>query len=376
VSPPDPLTGLVTRAGLLDRLRLDLSADSGARIGLVCLDLDGFKQVNDRYGHDAGDEVLRGLSTRLTGLVRADDVVARLGGDEFAVLVRAAGRGYDLAAVARRMRDALAQPYRVPPHGDLVECSASVGFARVDAPAQGGSLDPDVSAAALLRAADQAMYAAKGAPGPAVVDAQAPARGVRLLPVRHLDDGRLLRLAARPSAPLPADTWLSTVLRVALDAAAPVPVSLPLAAEHCLSAAAAHRLVHEIEAHGLAPNALAVEVGPPAGRGPTATDGRAVLADAGVAVVLADAAGRWPAWSLVDLRPDEVVLDGWVLSRATDDAAAHAAAAGFVAFATAVTVPVTADLTVDRSGTRLASSVGCRAAVLAAVAPQTKRLAS
>jgi diguanylate cyclase (GGDEF)-like protein len=375
VSPRDALTGLVTRDGLLRRLRDDLGADPGASVGLVVLDLDGFKQVNDRYGHDAGDEVLRGSSARLTRLVRADDVVARLGGDEFAVLVRSPGHGDELAAVAWRVRDALALPHPVPPHGDLVACSASVGFARADVPQPGVSLDPERRAAALLRAADQAMYAAKGSPGPAVVDAQAPARQVRLLPVWHVDDGTLLRLAARPAAPLPADTWFDAVLRASRATAAPVPVSLPLAAEHCLPQAAARRLVAAIEAYGLPAGSVAVEAHPPARVGATDLEGRGVLAAAGVPLVLSDAVRGWPAWSLVDLQPDEVVVDAPTIGAAARDPAAHAAAAGFVALASAVGVPATADLVHHTAMGALAVALGCRAVMRPGSGWQTPRLA-
>ncbi len=86
----DALTGLLNRAGLRDLI------DRGSElpvIGALYLDLDGFKEVNDRYGHHAGDELLAVVATRIRHAVRSDDVVSRIGGDEFVVLLRSLPRG-------------------------------------------------------------------------------------------------------------------------------------------------------------------------------------------------------------------------------------------------------------------------------------------
>ena len=148
----DALTGLPNRALLNDRLELAVrhAVACGRPGGLLMLDLDRFKEVNDTLGHHHGDLLLREVSRRLTELVGPDDVVARLGGDEFAVLLPAA----DLPAVtalAERIRLALTRPAELE---DLaVSVEASIGA--VVFPGHGDT------AAELLRHADIAMYTAK-----------------------------------------------------------------------------------------------------------------------------------------------------------------------------------------------------------------------
>jgi len=146
----DPLTGLANRGLLEERLRAALSRDArtGGGTGVLFLDLDGFKAVNDRYGHDAGDAVLRGVAGRLAAAVRPSDTVARLGGDEFVVLVEAAEVG-DLAPVERRLRAAVTAPVEVRGSGPV-----SVGVSVGTAWSGGGEDDPRT----LLRRADEAMY--------------------------------------------------------------------------------------------------------------------------------------------------------------------------------------------------------------------------
>jgi diguanylate cyclase (GGDEF)-like protein/PAS domain S-box-containing protein len=152
----DPLTGLANRALLEERLRAALSRDAragrtGVGTGVLFLDLDGFKEVNDTAGHDAGDAVLRAVARRLVAGVRPSDTVARLGGDEFVVLVEQADPA-DLAPLAARLRRSVGQPVEVPGAGE-VRVGTSVGSAWC----AGGELD----ARALLRRADEAMYADK-----------------------------------------------------------------------------------------------------------------------------------------------------------------------------------------------------------------------
>jgi diguanylate cyclase (GGDEF)-like protein/PAS domain S-box-containing protein len=145
----DPLTGLANRGLLEERLRAVLARDgrTGETTGVLFLDLDGFKAVNDDHGHLVGDSVLRTVAARLVAGVRPSDTVARLGGDEFVVLVEAATED-GVAALVHRLQDAVAAPMAI---GDLdLKVGVSVGVAL----SVGGLLEP----ATLLARADRAMY--------------------------------------------------------------------------------------------------------------------------------------------------------------------------------------------------------------------------
>lgn len=140
----DPLTGLANRRSLLDALTERL--DNRVPTSVLFLDLDGFKDVNDRAGHEAGDELLKQVAARLTRLSRNDDLVARLGGDEFVVLARP-----DYAAgVAERIHQHLAEPYALG--DDDVPVTVSIGIATANETDGPGPV---------LDRADQAMYEAK-----------------------------------------------------------------------------------------------------------------------------------------------------------------------------------------------------------------------
>lgn len=149
----DALTGLPNRHAL--DLLLDhhgeRSRRHGDRLSLMFLDLDGFKAVNDGHGHEAGDELLRQVATRLKACVRASDVVARVGGDEFVVLVVQPGGEERTRALARRIVADVARPYRI----GQAECrvTTSIGIATHRAGA--------VDVADMMRRADAAMYRAK-----------------------------------------------------------------------------------------------------------------------------------------------------------------------------------------------------------------------
>ncbi len=146
----DGLTGLPNRTALLDQLQQALDTRS-ARIGILFIDLDGFKTVNDSLGHHTGDELLREVATRLRHAVRPHDTVARLSGDEFAILCHHITSERAMHTIADRVVTTLAEPTVLD--GRLVTVTASVGIAL-----SGPDLpDPDN----LLRAADIAMYAAK-----------------------------------------------------------------------------------------------------------------------------------------------------------------------------------------------------------------------
>ena len=148
----DPLTNLANRALFEERLRGALSHDarSGGATGVLFLDLDSFKDINDRYGHAVGDAVLKAVAERLTRAVRPADTVARLGGDEFVVLVDAASEA-GLAALADRLTAAIRQPICVL--GRTLEVGVSVGVALAEA----GEADPS----GLVAQADARMYVAK-----------------------------------------------------------------------------------------------------------------------------------------------------------------------------------------------------------------------
>lgn len=148
----DPLTGLPNRALLFDRVStaIDRAQRGEHAVVLLFVDLDGFKEVNDRYGHDAGDEVLRGVASRLLDVVRAADTVARIGGDEFVVLSE--GLAYPELAleIARRIVLRVSEPFAVS--GALASIGASVGVTFGDASS---------TTADLVKQADLAVYAAK-----------------------------------------------------------------------------------------------------------------------------------------------------------------------------------------------------------------------
>jgi diguanylate cyclase (GGDEF)-like protein/PAS domain S-box-containing protein len=149
----DGLTGLANRSLFRDRLEqaLTRSAQAGGTVAVLILDLDGFKQVNDTLGHDAGDQLLRIVGERLTETVRPTDTVARFGGDEFAVLLDDADETLAVT-VARRALARVAEPAVVA--GRELQVAASIGIA-VHAGEGGGD--------ELVRDADVAMYAAKDA---------------------------------------------------------------------------------------------------------------------------------------------------------------------------------------------------------------------
>ncbi|MGE5271065.1 MAG: diguanylate cyclase domain-containing protein [Thiohalocapsa sp.] len=149
----DPLTGLPNRRYLHEWLKLVLAAAerSGKQLALLYFDLDGFKGVNDRLGHEAGDRVLQVIAERLRRIVRGADFVARLGGDEFVAVLPEAPTADQLAMLVERLAQTLA---RAPIAGVADgEVTASIGVASY--PGDGGDAER------LLKAADQAMYAAK-----------------------------------------------------------------------------------------------------------------------------------------------------------------------------------------------------------------------
>ena len=153
----DALTGLSNRVHFTERLEHAIASAKrhGSNVGLLYLDLDDFKAVNDNLGHHCGDQVLIAVSERIQAAVREVDTVARLGGDEFAVVLCDVSADSDLADAAKRILAALEAP--VPTSGPDVSVEVSIGAA-LTGPEQ-------LSGAELLRKADAGMYRAKAARG-------------------------------------------------------------------------------------------------------------------------------------------------------------------------------------------------------------------
>ncbi|RLK50952.1 PAS domain S-box-containing protein/diguanylate cyclase (GGDEF)-like protein [Alkalispirillum mobile] len=149
----DNLTGLANRRLLQDRLdqAIGLAHRHQERVALLFIDLDHFKPINDRHGHEFGDKVLCQVAERLQGLVRASDTVARYGGDEFVLLLQAIESAESALAVADKIVQAIPAPITVD--GKTCQVGASVGVALY--PDHGGTADE------LLRMADRSMYGVK-----------------------------------------------------------------------------------------------------------------------------------------------------------------------------------------------------------------------
>ena len=151
----DALTGLPNRVMFNDRFArvLESARRYGRRAAVLYVDLDGFKSVNDQWGHAAGDQLLQQVARRLEDCVRAEDTVARLGGDEFGIVLAAIDQVEDCEVVADKVLSAMVQPFVLD--SAVAQVSASVGAGLY--PRHGSDAD------ALLAQADAAMYAAKQA---------------------------------------------------------------------------------------------------------------------------------------------------------------------------------------------------------------------
>lgn len=155
----DSLTGLPNRNLLFEHLRkgLQQARRQWRLLAILLVDLDGFKQVNDTHGHDAGDELLRQVAARLQQCVRATDTAARLGGDEFTVILPDLEHPQAAAAVAQKIIARLSEPVPLGAASATVTASVGIALYRPELPA---NLELAMS---LLRQADTAMYAAKRA---------------------------------------------------------------------------------------------------------------------------------------------------------------------------------------------------------------------
>jgi diguanylate cyclase (GGDEF)-like protein/PAS domain S-box-containing protein len=151
----DPLTGLANRTSLMPALEQSVqrARRKNSKLAVVFLDLDGFKQINDVHGHDAGDTLLIELAGRLRDNLRSSDLIARLGGDEFLVVLEEVQDPKPVEIVANKLLVETVRPYTLP--GAQASVTASIGI----------SIFPDdaADATALMKHADIAMYAAKQA---------------------------------------------------------------------------------------------------------------------------------------------------------------------------------------------------------------------
>ena len=148
----DPLTGLLNHGAFVGHLTNSIArAHRGnIRTALLFIDLDGFKAINDNFGHAAGDDLLRAAVERMRTVLRAADTAARLGGDEFVILIDPE-IGDGAGILAQRLLDAFSQSFSI--QGNALTVTLSIGIARF--PDHSGAAD------ALIRAADKAMYRAK-----------------------------------------------------------------------------------------------------------------------------------------------------------------------------------------------------------------------
>ena len=151
----DPLTGLPNRRLLMDRLSLAIAhaRRNKSTMAVMYLDLDGFKQINDTLGNDAGDTLLKMVATRLVAAVRQEDTVARLGGDEFVIVLWELSHADGVAKLASKVMQAVSQPYRIQDHGVDMTVSIGVGIY----PTHGEEVE------VLMKSADLALYEAKRA---------------------------------------------------------------------------------------------------------------------------------------------------------------------------------------------------------------------
>lgn len=346
----DPLTGLANRRLLQLRARELLTRrPRGGYVAMLLADLDGFKQVNDVFGHPAGDQLLVTAASRIVTAAGADALVARIGGDEFAVLMHGLATPAKATITAQRILKALTGP-PVSLHGSCVQLAATAGLALA-----GDSLtDPDE----LLRRADAAMYQVKGAPSPLRLGSyarghrigipttaraltRAVASGqiqVRYQPVVELATGQVTAAEAvvcwrHPEyGDLAAEIWLTmveqcgvlpeltdTILDQALQAAASwreqgfdLRPAINITPRNLTDPRFRDAVLARLRQAGLPPGGLIVELN----RADTINhleatrQGLRALRDAGVVIAIDDAPGTPTRLSTIaTLRPDQIKVD-------------------------------------------------------------------
>jgi diguanylate cyclase (GGDEF)-like protein len=407
----DPLTGLPMRPYLMRLLRHDLgSSRSDPLVGLLYIDLDSFKRVNDSAGHDVGDEVLALAAERITAAGGADAVVARLSGDEFAVLLRACDSVDQVRAIAQRISRALAAP--LPEHlavaGLTVAGMASVGTA-VRMPDDDARRQPGVGED-MLREADLAMLAAKRRggghvehyrPGLAVRARHSAARhdemthalqarafDLQFQPVVDAADGAIVRVEAllrlrspdgdtEPPGELLAAAEATGrlhevtdwVLAHALAACARwwvggqhVPVAVNVSADEIAQPSGAGELLSAVRRTEVPTTALVVDVHRGTGAAPDAqsvADAVRTLREAGVGVVLEDIDRGWPLADVVAIRADTVSISRATVASLLLDVAGVSLAAALVSAAAGVGSRVTAKGVETEAEVQAVCGVGC-----------------
>ena len=155
INATDPLTGAENRTMMDQRLaeRLSASRETGSRDWLIMVDLDHFKSVNDQYGHEVGDTVLKGFASVVREHIRSNDLFFRYGGEEFLLCIASVEED-TVARIAERLRNAIAQQNFQTQSGKSIAVTASFGVA---------ALTPKSTVTEAINAADKAMYAAKHA---------------------------------------------------------------------------------------------------------------------------------------------------------------------------------------------------------------------
>ena len=400
----DALTGLPNRTLFFDRLgqALHRSEREGRSGAFLLLDLDGFKQVNDAFGHDAGDALLRGVARRLLRVMRRSDTVARLAGDEFALLLYPIRDAATVERVADRIRAAFTAPVRH--RGRSLQARASIGAAVF--PDAGTTVDM------LAKHADLALYRAKaeGRGGLAVVDRAmwlAFTERIRLgeelreaiasdaiqlayEPRCALGSGRPVALEAVPLwshpglGPIEAPTLIELasecglvsrlaprLLARALDecrardgAGLPaLPLAIDLPAGHLAGEGSAAQILEQLRARDLPPARLAIEVaesGFEDRHAPTLVETLALLREAGVTILLDRfGAGSCSMRPLLDRLVDGVNFLAGPASAEDGTTAAAALAASLAGVAAPLGLQVTALGVASEEQRRSLAALGC-----------------
>ncbi len=407
----DPLTGLPMRPHLMRLLRRELaSARSDPLVGLLYVDLDSFKRVNDFAGHDIGDEVLALAADRITAAAGDDAAVARLSGDEFAVLLRRCDSPDDVSATAQSICRALAAP--LPDHlaaaGLSVAGMASVGTT-VRLPDDDARRQPGAEED-MLREADLAMLAAKRrggghvehyrpslavrAPSPAVhhdamtAALQAQAFDLQFQPVVDAVDRKIVRVEAllrlcnddgvgEPPGELLAAAEATGrlhevtdwVLIHALAACAgwwaggqQVPVAVNVSADELAQPSGVGALLSAVHRSDVPTAALVVEVHRGAGEPPdlqSVAHAVRTLRQAGVGVVLEDIDRGWPLADVVAICADTVSISRASVATMMLDGAGVSLASALVSAAAGFGAGVTAKGVETGSEADAAVDVGC-----------------